>query len=60
MDPIVWAELITAVAIICILALMIGNIVAAPWRQKIGWLIAGLISIAGILYLATGAVSQWR
>ncbi|AHB42126.1 hypothetical protein RAAC3_TM7C00001G0264 [Candidatus Saccharibacteria bacterium RAAC3_TM7_1] len=59
MNPIVWTELISVVAILCIIALTIGNIVASSGWQKVGWLVAGLLSATVITILALGARSQW-
>lgn len=59
MNPIVWTELISVVAILCVIALTIGNIVACSGWQKVGWFIAGLLSATVITILALGARSQW-
>lgn len=60
MNPIVYTEIFSAVAVLSAVAMTIGNMTATRGWQRVGWLAAGLAGITAIIALAAGAVSQWR
>ena len=60
MNPIVWTEIFSVVAVLIAIAMTIGNMTATKGWLRIGWLIAGVAGVLAIVALAAGAVSQWH